>query len=369
MLHSQPARWLPAKQQTVPLDYFKATTALKDDAAARQFVKSLPVAECQILYLKWMLENNMGCPATFEYRRQELQRAREHAVSDMEVLNSFLIETSPTGVMGEYLKLSQLGVIVPQTRVLAVHGGLTAFNIGRIPDMAPDEKPIADARLWIMKLNAWYTQQITLWSSYQPKTLTEPACTELDDAVLPIPGKPKQVVTADMLSADRQFAAIPAEVNDYLLANNISVLLTGHQPCGDHPALVRNQSNNLLMINGDTGYASFNPVVPNDTRGVACHSLEISADPHKTVITIDAINAQALSINTLLTLTPDNILGDQYIGKLLADGYLVQCKLPTDEYRLIKQEGFKVSYKNISAGELQTNLAQQDLPKTRALTN
>jgi hypothetical protein len=354
VLHSKPARWLPVKHQTTPFDFLKARMAFKDDAAARQFVKALPIEECQIIYLLWMLENNMGSPATFDYRREELQRAGKKTVTDRDVLNSFLTETSPMGVMGEYLKLSQLGVIVPHTRVLAVHGGLTKFNIGRIPGMAPAAKPIADARLWINKLNAWYAQQIKLWSDYHPTALTEPASTELDDAVLPIPGKSKQVVTADMLTPGRRFTQISDEVDDYLLANKISVVLTGHQPCGDHPALLRNQRNNLLFINGDTGYADFNPSKPSDTRGVACHSLELSADTNKTVVTIDAITAQAITVKTSLTLTPDAISNDNYIGRVLRDGYLVQCKLSSEEYRLVKQEGFEISYKNISAAELKT---------------
>jgi hypothetical protein len=359
LLHSKPPRWLPANQQTDPLDYLKSKILFKDDVDARDYAESLSIEECQLLYLHWMLEKNMGCQSTFQYRREELQRRTNHSVTDREVLQSFLTETSPAGLMGEYLKLGQMGVIFPGTRVLAVHGGLTPFNIGRIPGMPADAKPIADAWLWINKLNAWYSQQIQFWCEYQPKTLTEPASTELDESVLPIPGRPKQVVTADMLSADRQFTMVPDEVSDYLLANRISVVLTGHQPCGDHPALLRNKLDNLLFINADTGYANFNPAKPHDTRGVACHSLEIIADNNKTSISIDAMTATGLEVKTNLMITPDNIMGDPYVGKLLANGYLVQCKLPSDDYRLVKQEGFQVSYKNMSGPEIEANLVEE----------
>jgi hypothetical protein len=153
LLYSKPPRWLPANSQTTPRDYLQSKLIFKDDGEAREYVESLSIEECQLLYLHWMLETNMGCPSTFQYRREELQRRTNHSVTDIEVLKSFLTETSPTGLMGEYLKLGQMGIIVPNTRVLAVHGGLTRFNIGRIPGMSLDETPIADARLWLNQLN------------------------------------------------------------------------------------------------------------------------------------------------------------------------------------------------------------------------
>jgi hypothetical protein len=176
--------------------------------------------------------------------------------------------------------------------------------------------------------------------------------------VLPIQGKPKYVVTADMLNTDRQFSVISDEVCDYLVANRISLVLSGHQPCGDHPAVLRNKHNNLLFINADTSYANFNPAKPHDTRGAACHSLEVIADDNKTNITVDAITASGQVAKTNLTITPDTITGDPYVGILLMDGYLVQCKLSTGDYRLVKQKGFEVFYKNMSVADIEINLAE-----------
>jgi Calcineurin-like phosphoesterase len=367
LIKTKPPRWLAANQQSVPLDALKSKIIFKDDKHIHDYVESLTIEECQLLYLHWMLDKNMGCPGTFQYRREELQRQHvSAAVTDLEVLQSFIKETSPTGLMGEYLKLGQMGVIVPNTRVLAVHGGLTPLNIGRTPGMPVNAKPIADARLWIDELNAWYAKQIQSWSEYESTTVTDPACTDLDEAVLPIPGKAKQVVTADMLSADRQFTTLADEVSDYLLTSKISVVLTGHQPCGDHPAFLRNKDDNLLFINADTGYANFNPAKPHDTRGVAGHSLEIIADDKKTSITVDATLSTGQAVKTSLAITPDTILGDPYIGKLLAEGYLVQCKLETGDYRLVKQQGFQVFYKNMSVIELEANLEKEKMLSHRA---
>jgi hypothetical protein len=132
--------------------------------------------------------------------------------------------------------------------------------------------------------------------------------------VLPIQGKPKYVVTADMLNTDRQFSVISDEVCDYLVANRISLVLSGHQPCGDHPAVLRNKHNNLLFINADTSYANFNPAKPHDTRGAACHSLEVIADDNKTNITVDAITASGQVAKTNLTITRDTITGDLMVS-------------------------------------------------------
>jgi hypothetical protein len=365
LLYSQQPRWLT--KPTSPLMYLKAwfqaqKKEFKNDEQLVSAAETLSIEQCQLIYLRWMLEKTMGCPNTFEYRREELQRRVNHKVDDYEVLLNFMQETSPTGLMGEYLTLGQMGVIVPDTSVLAVHGGLTEFNIGRVPGMSAKDQPVLNAQLWIDTLNAWYTRQIQLWRDFHPTAdLTEPACTALDEEVLPIPGKHKSVVTADMLSESRQFKPIPDSVSQYLLANNISVVLTGHQPCGNHPAIVRNSSNNLLCINADTGYAQFDPNNTHDTRGTSGHTLEIIATPNQTSVLISATISNSSSADTTLIVTPNEITGDDYIGKFLKDDYLVQCKLINGNYQLARQEGFEVNYQIKPVAEIESELAADDI--------
>jgi hypothetical protein len=344
--------WVP--QLTLPLDYVIAEMkasgmeANKDTAIA--YVNSLSIEKCQIIYLKWMLEKTMGSPNTFRYRRAELSALTHKSnPSEEEVLQSFIKETLPSGLMGEYLQLAQVGVIVPNTGILAVHGGLTSYNLGRIPSMQDHEAPIQDAREWLTEFNHWYQTQINKWIHFKPNHLNQPGTTELDQCVLPIPGKQKYVITADMLNKERQFVTISEEVNHYLNRNKLSIVLTGHQPCGDHPCVIRNTTNNALFINGDTGYA-IEPVNADDTRGNACHTVEMAVDDNQaTEVTIHATLPDKTEVRTELRVLADKIEGDPYIGIVLNDHRLVQCRLANGDYRLAEQKGFKVNYSTVKA--------------------
>lgn len=53
----------------------------------------------------------MGCPKTFEFRRDELQAQQDgQTVPDGDVAHSFLRETQDGGVYREYLRHGQVGM-------------------------------------------------------------------------------------------------------------------------------------------------------------------------------------------------------------------------------------------------------------------
>jgi hypothetical protein len=114
-------------------------------------------------------------------------------------------------------------------------------------------------------------------------------------------------MVADILDKDKQYTKVSHSVAEYLRKNNIQVVLTGHQICGDHPAIVR--AENAVFINGDTGH---------DPRGEACHTLEIKATPNLAEVSIQATLADGTPINTQLTITESKIIGDPYIGHVLS---------------------------------------------------
>jgi hypothetical protein len=291
-----------------------------------------------------MLEKTMGCPHTFRYRREELARQKNKIITDEEVLQSFIRESSPDGITGQYLQLSQIAAIVPNTGVLAVHGGLTPMNIGRIPDMHDTDQPIDDIRIWIREFNHWHKKQILSWMQAKPEFSSVPANTALDECALPIPNKPQSIITANMLGKNRQFTEVPSVVSQYLQRNNIHVILTGHQPIGDYPVILR--ASHSLFINGDTGYAKFNASNPNqdDTRGNTAHALEIAASPQLAQIAIKATLSDDTHVANKLAVNGDSIVGDDYIGRITADNRLVQCRLANGDYRLVHQHGHQVSY-------------------------
>jgi hypothetical protein len=356
LLHCQVPRWL-SHQPTLPLDYVKNDMKnQKYSGSELDFVTDvLSIEQCQLIYLKWMLEKTMGCPHSFRYRKEELEKTNAgKIVTDSMVLNSFINETAPDGITGQYLRLAQIAVIIPNTSVLAVHGGFQPDNIGKIPNT---EKPLSDVKSWIKHYNSWYQEQIQKWLDDSPQDLTKPACTDLDESILPIPGKPKSIIIADMLSSDRQFMKIPEEVSQYLKKGDIKLVLTGHTPCGDHPVILRDEG--LIFINGDTGYAAGKAQTVDDTRQGTMHNLEIIVKEDLINIKLTATLSSKTQVETQLCIKGNIIEGDPYIGTVTPQHELVQCRLAEGNYRLTSIEGYNVKYTELTSCELQERLASE----------
>ena len=133
------------------------------------------------------------------------------------------------------------------------------------------------------------------------------------------------------------------------MKNRMQIVLTGHQPSGDCPAIIRDDG--LLVINGDTGYAD--PKTTDNTRGSATHTLEIFVDGHVSKIDLNATLSDKSWVRTKLVVNEDLIEGDPYIGQVTSDHKLVQCLLPDgSHYRLAEQKGFKVEYATLPVWEV-----------------
>jgi hypothetical protein len=365
LLDGKAPSWLPEHKRTIPLDYVMKAMAKEgvdisfiNKEKASDYVHSLSIPQCQLIYLHWMLEKTMGCPHTFRYRREELaQRLNKAVVSDETVLESFLKESSPQGLMGRYLQQAEVGTIVPNTGILALHGGITLQNLGRVPNMASDASPLPSAKFWINQYNHWYKEQIQTWAEIKPSDLPPSARTTTPEVTLALLNKPTSLITADMLDKDYQFTDVPSSIGRYLKNNGIQLVLTGHQPCGQHPALLRDDKHAILYINGDTSYATYDPKNPDDTRGPTHHVLEITASPHETDVTLQATLPNAMSVITKMKITPDSIKGDPHVGRLLPDSQtLVQHRLPNGDYHCLTRRGYQSS--TLSSREVETLLGE-----------
>jgi len=61
--------------------------------------------------LKWILKSTMGCPDSFQLRKDELVRARgSDMVTDSDVVGSYLDSCKPEGLMGRYVMESDVAV-------------------------------------------------------------------------------------------------------------------------------------------------------------------------------------------------------------------------------------------------------------------
>jgi hypothetical protein len=353
LMYTSSPRWLP-NQPTVPLDYVKARLEKNhlptDMSFIHSYINSLSTKDCQLIYLHWMLEKTMGCPHTFRYRREELIRKYARDVTDKEVLNNFIKESSPDGLTGQYLQRAKLAVLIPNTGILAMHGGMTEENVGCIPE---GKERFSNAQRWVDELNRWYDAQVSNWVGQAKKPIVAnqpfiPANSALDEAALPIPNKSKSIITATMFN-DSQFSIGPA-VDKFLADNGIHVVLTGHQPCGDFPRIRRHE--NTILVNGDTGRAKSDPANPDDTRGHASHALEISASKKGAKIEINATLPDGAAIYNKLMAPLGEGMGDKFIGSVTRGNEIVQCRLPNGHYRLAHQDGFKFTYREVMAAEL-----------------
>ena len=366
--------WLTSGPHQLPVDYVKKHMELSQKAVnnltdIEQHVESLDIEECQLIYLKWMLEQNLGCPHTFEYHRQQLAEKLDCKVmdiSDSMILKSIMEQTSPTGIVGEYIKQTQIAALIPEAGILAVHGGLTPENIGRLPAMLPTDPPIRDLQTWITQFNSWYKAEVAKWANlkHDEQTLElQPARSTLDTFSIRVPSEYRSIVTASMLDHQRRFAEVPDFVSDYLRDNKIKLVLSGHQPCGDYPALLRSKDDQVIFINGDTSYANSKAGDVHNARGHANHTLQVLVNDHRHLqININARLATGKLLENCLEIIDDKVADNSYIGKMLPGNELVQCLLEEpDYYRTIYQEGFKVVYK------FRTKLEIEDLLQTNSI--
>lgn len=363
--------WLLAKPHQLPIDYVKIQMleqgkSTDNPSEIESYVNSLDIKDCQLIYLKWMLEQNMGCPHTIKYHTEHLAAQSGCApgeISEKQVLDSLLEITAPTGLIGQYLQRTQMVALVPDTSIVAVHGGFTPDNIGRMPYFLKDEERIADARTWLNRMNDWYKAAVDKWARMtwddMPLDLN-PARSAIDTFSDIVPGYYYSIVTASMLDMKRQFQAVPEIVSDYLHRSKIHTVLTGHQPCGDHPAILRARDDKVVFVNGDISYADVKSQSLHNTRGLARHSIELSADANHTVIRVDACLSTGKRVENEVALQAGRVINDTCVGKLLPDNELVQCRLGSSGfYRTIKQHQFSVSYHIRSEKEIRNLLEEE----------
>ena len=76
----------------------------------------------------------MGCPNTFEFRRQELaDLTGQGSIDDETVFQSFLDSIATGGIYREYLQHAQLGVVINDTvRLTSTSLGLCANGPSRV---------------------------------------------------------------------------------------------------------------------------------------------------------------------------------------------------------------------------------------------
>jgi hypothetical protein len=293
------------------------------------YLKSLSDAECQLLMLKWMLSYNMGCgalgekPDTFELRRSELAQIHPHKsdISDLDVLESFVKMIAPNGAMREYLQLSDVAHIHRDT--LFIHGAITTENLGWVPCGQGQYEKIHDLDSWVNKLNAWYRHEIIGWIDNPiPKTVTPPGSKAIDYYTI---HNPRNVITSNWYT-DNQIAKLSSQVTEYLNQSGVRRVVSGHQPFGDYPLILREFSskNCLEVIAADTSYSDIKH--PHDNRGIAIHNLDIEFSGRKSTVTLDILRKEGKVIKLTLDDPSKPVKGQEKLGLVIDDHWVVGPK-------------------------------------------
>lgn len=297
--------------------------------------------------LRWIFSNTMGAKDAFANRKEEL--ARQHpAISDEEVVQSFLDDVQRPGALYQYLSLCQLAFRHQET--LFVHGGVTAENLGVVPAVAG---PFPRVDEWVTQLNLWYDEQIKAYAEQRFTPEGEPAWQPLIAYQAPLPGtrvNQGSVVYSRLADEWGNPYLMPQSVRERLTQNQIKRVVLGHTPSGDSPSLLRAQGLELIMADNSYGRVNF-----GSRLFIESEQTQISA-----LAKLDSQEEVALSCTAEISRATDPI---GY--RVKKSGHLVKGLLDDGSYLLFKAlDGYRVEQIRMSAAKL----AQQSLEEPEEIT-
>jgi len=320
--------------------------------------------------LRWILDCTMGSQGDFERRRSELAalaRNEPSAISDEEVVKSYVESVRDGGVMRDFLSLGVLAVGIDST--LYVHGGLISmayskagdkFNIaatdtytgdvvndgafevalGCVPGQAARE---TDVNAWIDKLNAWLQAVVNASIASPPKqplaAFGQQYCAY---------GTWPSVITSRHLNEKSQPAPMPVGVSQQLLKSGYSRLVIGHTPHGNCPTVVPGP---VQVIMADTSYSDMKTP---DNRGEAASIVEVEGA--RACVTGRLEDKRPIAYTVYSGQSGPHPDEDTLIGRGDFANWFVKAKIAgtqsaEPQYMLCHVEGFKYEYKTLSEVE------------------
>jgi hypothetical protein len=302
--------------------------------------------------LRYILKHTMGADGAFEMRREELSILREcgkEAVSDEDVVESYRDEVDPAkeghNFMLKYLQQGRLAYVFGEH--LFVHGAVNGANVGTVPGST---KRMERAEEWVEALNAWCRQEVADFVSdpYSGKNGRDRKGSGLMDYGVPGGNGGATVVYSHNLR-NGNGAHLAPEVRAYLGASGIKSVITGHQPHGDCPQVIR--SGLVTAISADTSYSQMGhkSAWGVDNRGEAVSEVLLYADGGSEV---HGVLADGSKVRYRLGGAGG---GDKFVGRQLRDGYWVKAKTDSAEaeYVLCLGEGFKLTVSRRTEREME----------------
>lgn len=199
--------------------------------------------------LRWIFENSMGARGAFEFRRAELARSGV-PVSDEDVVDSFLEDLGPGGMLREYLCACQLTHRVGNT--LFLHGGLHEDSLG----VVPSRPRMTRVDAWRQGLNQWYREQLEAFREQRFDAEGRPAWESVIAYQAPTPGK--RINTASVvygrMADERNHPSLPSKaLIETLAREGIHRVVVGHTPSGDCPSLLVDDGFELILADNSYG--------------------------------------------------------------------------------------------------------------------
>ena len=345
--------------------------------------------------LHYLLQHTLGCPRTFEFRRQELallQNSTADQITDHQVVDNFLHEVQQ-GSLAEYLSVAKVAVCIGNT--LFCHGAVDADTMRYIPRIDtkfenPTSKPPPGALIdnvhdWTDALNEFLQQGLEDFRA-RPHWNDE-RTSRGGESLMALQNRPavwgRSIVSncygdggcittahAAQIRNDPErvemsrtnplaFEKVSSDPLDPMVANwlkkdGIQRVMVGHKPTGDCAAILSALYTGVEIISADT---SFSDTTAKDNRGQAVAGVElVGKSPNDNQLRVSGTLSDGMAYTTIgVRLHPDGVdasTGDIYLGLQLEDGWWIKA---SDQryYHLTRGNGRKVEHQRV---------ARQDLP-------
>ncbi|MCP3137388.1 metallophosphoesterase family protein [Pyxidicoccus xibeiensis] len=296
--------------------------------------------------LRWIFENSMGARGAFDFRKAELARSGD-AVSDEDVVDSYLADLGPGGELRDYLSACQLTHRIGNT--LFLHGGLHEDSLGAVPS----RERVEGVDAWSETLNGWYREQLTAFAEERYDADGRPAWEPVIAYQAPTPGK--RINTASVvygrMANERNHPTLPSPgLIETLARSGIHRVVVGHTPSGDCPSLLVDGAFELLLADNSYGRVEgASRVFLDDDR------VQVEGE-----VRLDDGRLERLHL--------EHLLGDTSgpLGRQLLDtGQLVKGPLRSGEWLLFRAlPDFQVEQRAVDPG----SLAGRPLGPSRAIS-
>ncbi|CAJ1935207.1 unnamed protein product [Cylindrotheca closterium] len=370
--------------------------------------------------LKYMLKHTLGCPKTFEFRRQELsilQNRSADAITDDQVVDNFIFEVQE-GSLHDYFHHAQVAVIIGNT--LFCHGAVDKDTMQFVPSPQskfenPPSKPtpwkvIPNVHEWVDALNEFY--QLGLKDHAERPYWNDDFTSRGGESLMALQNRPAMwgrsiisncygdggCITTRHAAEHRKdpqrlqeetknnplcFEKVCSDPLDPIVASwlskqGIQRVVVGHKPTGDCPSVLSSVYTGVEIVSADT---SFSDTSSEDNRGAATGVVQLSGfSSTDNQLQLSGILQNGTSYSCafarlqskeLATATEsqaidgtthniESLKGDIFLGRQLKDGdWWIKVRTGSAEddlYCLTRGNGRKVEYKSVPASSIDEDM-------------